>query len=185
MSDYGVVTAPGTVRLERTLPGPIERVWRYLTDSERRGTWLATGEMELRVGGRVEHVWHNNRLTTNDDPAPAKYASVAEEARMEGRITAVDPPRLLSYTWGGAPGEQDSVVTFELAPVGDDVRLVLTHRRLTTRDALLGVSAGWHAHLDVLSDRLAGRTPSGFWRNHTRLEGEYERIVPGDAVGAR
>jgi hypothetical protein len=35
--DYGVVTAPDTVHLERLLPGPIERVWSYLTDSEKRG----------------------------------------------------------------------------------------------------------------------------------------------------
>ena len=54
MDDYGVVTEPGTVRIQRALPGPIERVWDYLTDSEKRGTWLAKGAMEPNVGGRVE-----------------------------------------------------------------------------------------------------------------------------------
>jgi DNA-binding transcriptional ArsR family regulator len=52
MNDYGVVTEPGTVRLERVLPGPIERVWAYLTESVQRRKWLAVGPMELRVGGR-------------------------------------------------------------------------------------------------------------------------------------
>ena len=52
ITDYGVVTDAGTVRLERILPGPIERVWSYLTESEKRGQWFAAGEMELRVGGR-------------------------------------------------------------------------------------------------------------------------------------
>ena len=33
MSDYGERTAPGTVRLTRVLPGPIERVWAHLTES--------------------------------------------------------------------------------------------------------------------------------------------------------
>ena len=181
MSEYGVVTAPGTVRLERTLPGPVERVWSHLIDSQKRGTWLATGEIEPRVGGRVEHVWRNNALTPDDDPPPSKYADIAEVARMEGRVTAYDPPRLLSYTWGGDPGERDSEVTFELSARGDEVLLVLTHRRLTTRDAMLGVSAGWHAHLEVLAARLAGRTPPGFWRTHNRLETEYASRIPAGA----
>ena len=34
--DYGVVTAPDTVKIERMLPGPIERVWAYLTDPAKR-----------------------------------------------------------------------------------------------------------------------------------------------------
>lgn len=29
MNDQGVLTAPGMVRFERVLPGPIERVWAY------------------------------------------------------------------------------------------------------------------------------------------------------------
>jgi hypothetical protein len=29
MNEYGTVTGPDTVRLERLLPGPIERVWEY------------------------------------------------------------------------------------------------------------------------------------------------------------
>ena len=70
MDDYGKVIAPGTVRLERLLPGPIERVWDYLTDSQKRGMWLAAGAMELRVGGRVEHIFRNGALTENDDPPP-------------------------------------------------------------------------------------------------------------------
>lgn len=173
---YGVAAAPDTIRIERILPGPIERVWSYLTDSEKRGRWLATGQMELRVGGRVEHLFRNSTLTEDDKPPP-KYAHCADEARMEGRVTACEPPSLLSYTWNEASGE-DSVVTFELRPQGDDVRLVLTHRRLPNREVMLSVAAGWHTHLDILGDRLRGRTPPGFWATHTRLEGEYDRLLP-------
>ena len=177
MSEYGVVTARDTVRIERTLPGPIERVWDYLTKSDMRATWLAAGDMELRPGGKVEHVFRNNSLTPDDDPPPAKYASAEDYHRMEGRITAIEPPRLLCYTWAEQRGD-DSEVRFELESVGDAVRLVLTHTRLASRDDLLSVGAGWHAHLDVLAARLAGRTPDGFWRTHTRLEAEYERRIP-------
>jgi hypothetical protein len=27
--EYGAITRPGTFRIERLLPGPIERVWAY------------------------------------------------------------------------------------------------------------------------------------------------------------
>ena len=27
---------PGTVKLERLLPGPVERVWAYITESDKR-----------------------------------------------------------------------------------------------------------------------------------------------------
>jgi uncharacterized protein YndB with AHSA1/START domain len=54
MSEYGIVTEAGAVRFERLLPGPIEHVWAYLTQSDKRGTWLAAGPMDARVGGRVD-----------------------------------------------------------------------------------------------------------------------------------
>jgi uncharacterized protein YndB with AHSA1/START domain len=170
---YGVVTAPDTVRLERLLPGPIERVWSYLTDSEKRGQWLATGEMELEVGGRVEHVFNNSAMTGHDDPPPAKYAQCARETTMLGRIVACAPPHLLTYTWG-----KDSQVSFELSRQADKVKLVLTHTRLATREDMLGVAAGWHAHVDILIDRLNNRQPESFWPLHTRLEAEYEQLIP-------
>ncbi len=179
MSEYGAVIEKRTVRFERQLPGPIERVWSYLTDSEKRGTWLASGAMDLRVGGRVEHVFRNSDLTTHDDPVPGKYAHYGAETRMEGRITACEPPRLLSYTWAESEAE-DSEVTFELTPRAGGVRLVLTHRRLASRDEMIGVAGGWHTHLGILSDRLAGREPPGFWATHMRLEAEYEQMIPAD-----
>ena len=78
-----------------------------------------------------------------------------------------------TYTWGG-----DSDVTFELTPKDAGVLLVLTHRRLPSRDRMLSIAAGWHAHLGILSDRLAGREPRPFWSTHSKLEAEYERLIP-------
>lgn len=177
MDEHGVVTAPGTLRIERTLPGPIERVWEYLVDPEKRGTWLARGPIELRVGGRVEHHFHHAELCDEDVAPPAKYADLPAESRMDGRVTDCDPPRLLAYTWSEASGGE-SHVRFELVPHGQHVHLVLTHSRLATRDELVGVSAGWHAHLAFLADRLAGRAPGGFWARFNPLEAEYEERIP-------
>lgn len=179
MNDYGMVTAPGTVRIERILPGPIERVWEYLTDRDKRGTWLASGEMDLRVGGDVDLVFRNSELTPDDIQPPPKYAKHAEESRMHGRITACDPPRLLSYTWGD-PEQAPSEVSFELSPSDGKVLLRVTHKRLATRGDMVSVSGGWHAHLGILVARLEGRTPDAFWSMIERLDEEYENRIPRD-----
>jgi len=176
-ADYGVVTAPDTVRIERLLPGPIERVWDYLTESELRGQWFASGELEPRVGGRIELLFRHATLSENDDPPPPKYEQFREEAHMQGTITQFDPPRTLAYTWGESPME-DSHVRFELSEQGDKVRLVVTHTRLGSREQMLSVTAGWHTHLDILRSRLSNRAPEGFWRMHTRMEKEYAHRIP-------
>ena len=85
-----------------------------------------------------------------------------------------EPPSLLDNTWGGG-GEEPSEVTFELTAEGDKVRLVLTHRRLADRKSMIGVSGGWHTHLAILEEKLAGRTPPSFWTLFGDIEAEYER----------
>ena len=174
MNEFGVATEARTVRIQRVLRGPIERVWAYLTESEKRGRWLAAGPMEVRAGGRVELTFRNTELSPHAEPAPDKYKKY-EGATLHGRITRCEPPRLLSHTWG-----DDSEVTFELTPQGEDVLLVLTHRRLPDRTTMVRVATGWHTHLGILVDRLEGREPRPFWSTLARLVAEYERRLPAD-----
>jgi uncharacterized protein YndB with AHSA1/START domain len=164
---YGVLTEPATLTIQRLLPGPVERVWDYLTQSELRRQWLAAGEMALAVGAPFEFVWRNDELTDPPGPRPAGFS---EEHRMACRITELDPPRKLSITWGSTGG-----VTFTLEPIGTKALLTVTHHRVTDRSTLLNVSAGWHAHLDILAARISGETPQPFWDSWGRLKGEYER----------
>ena len=42
---YGTLIEPTTLKIQRLLPGPIERIWAYLTDSELRRKWLAAGKL--------------------------------------------------------------------------------------------------------------------------------------------
>ena len=42
---YATMPAPATVRIERILPGPVERIWAYITDSDKRRKWFAEGPM--------------------------------------------------------------------------------------------------------------------------------------------
>ena len=63
LDDYGVQTGSDTVEIKRLLPGPIDRVWSYLTDSDLRRRWLAAGEMVQKAGLPFEFTWRNDELT--------------------------------------------------------------------------------------------------------------------------
>lgn len=177
MNKYGKFTEPGTIRFERLLPGPIERVWTYLTEPDKKAEWLAAGSIEPHVGGKVELNFNHKNLSEKDVPIPEKYKHMEDGTYFTGKITQYDPPRLLSYTWGEETGEE-SEVTFELKPRDEKVLLVLTHRRLgDDRDMLISVGAGWHTHLGILADRLEGKEPDGFWKVHNRMEKEYGQRI--------
>ena len=171
MSDYGVVTEAGTVRFERLLPAPVERVWDYLVDSELRRKWFAAGEMELRPGGPLKLVFHNSELAPADEEVPEKFRKY-EGMESPGEIVRAEPPRLLVFNWfeeNGPPTE----VSWELEPRGEQTLMTLTHRRLANRAAMVDVSGGWHLHLDVLEDVLADRPPRPFWARQAAIEAEY------------
>lgn len=152
MNEFGTLVDAHTVRFERLLPGPIERVWAYLTEPQFLRTWLAKSSMDLRVGGTVEL-----RFDTAEVPDRAKGGAIDQ-----GIITRYDPPHALAYTWQKAPnGPVTSHVAFELEAVEDKVRLTLTHSKLL-HSSLASFGAGWHTHLAVLEARLQALEPSPF-----------------------
>lgn len=131
------------VRFQRLLPGPIERVWSYLTQSQHLAGWLGPGSaIEPRAGGTV---------------------SIAD-GHIRGVVTQWRPPRLLAYTWNVFGPQQaespfpQSYVTFELQEEGEDVLLTLTHLPI-----IEGFEAqtlmGWHTLLDLLDALVRGREP--------------------------
>jgi uncharacterized protein YndB with AHSA1/START domain len=170
--DYGVLTEPATLKIQRLLPGPIERVWAYLTESGQRRKWLAAGEMEMKVGAPFELIWRHDEMS---GPTGERPEGFGEEHRMKSRITALDPPRKLVFTWEGS-GD----VSFELEPKGNDVLLTVIHRRLASRETMLMVGPGWHMHLDVLVAVATGKENEHepFWDGWQRLRKEYDRRLP-------
>ncbi len=176
---YATILEPGTIRFERLLPGPIERVWAYLTESDKRAKWLAAGEMQPQVGGSADFKFYHSSLSKKTAPPPEKFKNFEEGQVTQHTVTRFEPPRLLSLSWGSGK-DGPSEVTFELVPEGDKVRLVLTHRRLRDRVAMLAVGPGWHSHLAVLVDHLEGREPDAFWSTFTKAEAEYQKRIPAD-----
>lgn len=170
---YGTLIEPNTLRIQRLLPGPIDRVWAYLTDGDLRRQWLAGGDMEVRAGASFELVWRNDDLGV---PAGDRPEDMPEEHRMQSRVVEADPPHRLVIAWNNT-GD----VTFELRPQGDEVLLTLTHARFPTRSSMLNHGAGWHAHLDVLETVANGRQPTEpFWNRWRKLQGEYDDRLPAE-----
>ena len=169
-SGYGELIEPTTLKIQRFLPGPIERVWAYLTDSDLRRQWLASGDMEMNPGAPFELVWRNNELT---DPPGNRPDGFGDEHRMKSQIVEADPPRKLVFTWGNS-GD----VSFELEPKGERVLLTVIHRRLPDRKVMLMVGAGWHMHLDVLVARVSGTAVEPFWDGWVRLKADYDKRLP-------
>lgn len=167
---YGKLVTPDTLHIERLLPGPIERVWSYLTESDKRRKWLASGDMPLARGAEFTMTWRNDDLTTPSGTRPEGFGA---EHSMTSRIIEATPPRRLAFTFGSA-----SEVEIALEPVGDKVRLTLTHRRIADRAMVLMVGPGWHAHLDLLQATLEGTKTDPFWDMWQKLRGEYEARIP-------
>ena len=168
--DYGSLGEHATLTIKRRLPGPIERVWSYLTDSDLRRQWLAAGTMEMKVDAPFELIWRNDELT---QPPGARPPGFAGEQRMACRMVEFEPLRKLTFTWT-CTGD----VTFELEAQGNDVLLTVIHRRISERNTRLMIGAGWHMHLDILAARATGAASEPFWDGWSRLRTEYDQRMP-------
>lgn len=161
--------APDSLRLERLLDAPVEKVWEYLVDPDLRARWFMAGPTDLRVGGAFGLTMEHDRLSDGDVPTPERYRPYVGH-RWEERITRLEPPHLLAFTWeNGDAGE----VMFELSDAAGKTRLVLTHSGLRGPEDAVDFGGGWHSHLAVLERRLRNETVPDFWALH----GEAEALV--------
>ena len=165
--DRGSLTGD-TVRFERLLPGPIERVWSYLTEGPLLKMWLAEdGAVPPRVGESFVLTMGGG----DDMPEREGY-----EPKTYGTVLTYDPPRVLEYTWGvKAPDGTmlNSTVRFELEQRGDRVALTLTHVPVLPGFETRTLS-GWHALLDTLRARLEGAEPADPMAAMRALLRQYE-----------
>ncbi len=170
--NYGALIEPATLKIERLLPGPIDRVWAYLTESDLRRQWLASGDMSPQAGSTFELTWRNDELT--ETPSAKRPETKGVQHTQQSTMVVFEPPHRLAYNWGHV-GD----VEFTLAQEGAHIRLTLIHRRIPDRATLLGVGAGWHAHLDFLVARLSGATMEPFWDRWGQLQDDYAQRLFG------
>ncbi|MDQ2913342.1 MAG: SRPBCC family protein [Chloroflexota bacterium] len=120
-----------------------ERLWKAITDPEMRSKY--------NFGNRISSDWTPGSTYKTSNPA-------ATGPLVEGENLDVDPPRRLVQTmralWGDdVKGEGTSRVTWEIEPIGDSCRLIVTHDQLRegANDQLYG---GWPMILSGLKTLL-------------------------------
>lgn len=120
-----------------------EKLWAALTDPEQTAVyWKHRNVSGWSKGDSWEHV----RLDGGSDGG--------------GAILEIDPPRRLSHNWGEAddPAAAPSRVTYDLEPVGDAVRLTVTHEDLAPGE-FDDVGNGWAMVLSSLKSLLETGRP--------------------------
>jgi uncharacterized protein YndB with AHSA1/START domain len=129
---------------------PPDKVWAALTDGEltRRYFFGRKIESDWKAGSQVLYLHESGRVD------------------IQGKVIAVDEPRLLSYSWRVMWIEEyrllpEAIVTFQIDPVGELVRLTMTESHPTPIDEkyVEGGRRGWPYVLSGLKTLLETDRP--------------------------
>ncbi|GGI96990.1 SRPBCC family protein [Streptomyces brasiliensis] len=151
------------VRFSRTYDHPIDRVWHFVTNPGELAQWFPSrAEMELRPGGTI------------------RFSGDPNMPESTGQVLAVDPPRHLSFDWGG------DELRFDLEELDEArTRFTLTNV-LAAEDTAARNGAGWEVCLAALDVKVHGERfegahagPSAPWKEF--YDGYLEAGVPSGA----
>lgn len=146
-------TPETSVRLEKNIPAPVEKVFETWTDPRGMDDWYAPtddfgptiGEVDLQVGGQYR--------------VGMLLPGQTEHTFVSGHYCQIDAPRTLSFTWTWEPPKGDvstTQVTVEFHPRGETTDLVLIHERFRDQGLRESHARGWQGCLDRLSRKLGG-----------------------------
>ena len=182
MDSYATRPDEQSVQFVRILPGPIERIWEFLWDGQKRGEWFASGDMPTRPGESFEMFFKHSTLSPNQAPPPEKFIEMDKTGHKSRNVLlAYDPPHRLVFSFGPdaqADSEVEFLLTQEGEPADNKIRFTLNHRRIPDRNFAVMVSGGWHSHLAILQDKAEGKVPPAFWDVWRRTENVYDKRYP-------
>ena len=136
------LTETRSVVVEREIAHPPEKLWHALTQPHLIEEWLMKNDFKPSVGHRF-----NLR---------GEWGGV-----LDCEVLAVEPNRMLSYTWNfaheDAAFDLTSVVTFTLTPTntGTHLRMEQTGFRTGQKQAYGGARVGWQQFFAKLEQVLA------------------------------
>ena len=182
MDNYARQIDASTIEFVRILPGPIERIWAYLWDGDKRGEWFCSGAMPTKAGTSFEMHFKHANLSPHRAAPPEKYIEMDKNGHTSRNVLlAYEPPHRLVFSFGPDP-KDSSEVEFRLAPEGDlkdnKIRLTLTHRKIADINTARNVSNGWHSHLAILQDKAEGKVPPAFWDVWRQTRDFYDARYP-------
>jgi uncharacterized protein YndB with AHSA1/START domain len=158
LARYGAAVAaadPSPVTVRHSVPASVTAVWRAFTEQERASRWwhprhftVERFHLDQHVGGTIELV-----LAESD----------GSRHHARGRVHALDPPRLLSFTLDPSDAAGRPLFTarhdVRLTPAHGwtEVELTVTptHVRSGAEAALGGLGIGWEQLLDNLAALVA------------------------------
>jgi uncharacterized protein YndB with AHSA1/START domain len=131
-----------------------EKLWNALIDPKMTTKyWQHENVSDWKPGSKWEH----------------RGADKERTLRLVGKVIESSPPRRLVLTWAfpadAASEEKHSRVTFEIEPIGDVVRLTVTHNRLEPGSEMHeGITEGWPKVLSSLKSLMeVGRPLPKLW----------------------
>jgi uncharacterized protein YndB with AHSA1/START domain len=145
-----------TLVMSHTFDAEPARVFAAWTDPRQFAEWFGPHGMkntycrlDLRVGGTWE-------LTAE---------GLGTKRAISGKYLAIDPPRLLSFTWAwhesgslDTPREHETTVTLQFKPVGQRTEMTLTQARFRDSTGTANHRWGWTGSLEKL-DAFLSRIP--------------------------
>jgi uncharacterized protein YndB with AHSA1/START domain len=152
------------VAFDRLIEQPPESVWAAITDPKVLVNWLGEVETDCTVGGPFIIRFRNMSVV------------------MSGRITALEPGRLIEYSWLENYGRPESIVRWEVSPAGTGCRLKLTHRFSPefVLNEIIGFAGGWHRFLDAIP--LAATGAFVPYQEEESVAAGYRKRYAGDGA---
>jgi len=149
-------------RLERVLEHPQARVWAMLTEPAHLADWLAPGTIELELGGA------------------ARLNFVDSGTVIDSTVTALDPPRLLEYSWS-SPGQPERPVRWSTEPTADGGTSLSLTLRMPDNEDVARDCAGWEAHLMMLLAAIEGVPIKFPFQRFQETRAAYREMLAGTA----
>jgi uncharacterized protein YndB with AHSA1/START domain len=130
-----------------------EEIWAAITKPEiARQYWAHENVSDWKPGSNWEHV----------------RSDASRRVVLAGSVIESVQPKKLVITWADAPDFADKAkhtrVTFELEPIGDMVRLTVTHDELKEDSEMLRkITNGWPRVLSSMKSFLETGKPLDTW----------------------
>jgi uncharacterized protein YndB with AHSA1/START domain/predicted Ser/Thr protein kinase len=144
-------TPQSTIRLEQTVPAPVEKVFAAWTRPEEMTRWYAPSddfttpiaEVDLHVGGKFKvGMKHKDREHPNV---------------VSGQYCRIEPPHGLAFTWAWESPRADdheTQVTLEFRPNAGSTNVTLIHERFRDEQLRNEHAKGWTGCLGRLTVKL-------------------------------
>ena len=136
------VRPESSLRIERTLAAPPERVFKAWTQAEGLARWMAptddytvvVTDLELKPGGRWRLEMRHKGGAVH--PVGGVYRSVSPPSRL-----------VFTWAWEDNPAAGESRVTVEFNAEGSGTRLVIVHDLLVNAESRDKHGEGWNGCL--------------------------------------